>query len=310
MLNILFVDADSKNDFPNLALMKLSAWMKEINNGNITIDLVKGIPTTAPLFPYDKVYVSCIFYQNKSAVEAYVKQFAPLEIMIGGSGWDLKAKLVQPIEHIMPDYSLYGIDYSLGFTSRGCIRNCGFCIVPEKEGPMRNNAPISEFHNPDHKKVMLLDNNFLASPRWTQNLDYIIEHNLKVNFNQGLDIRLIDWHKAAYLAKTNYRTWSFKTKSLHFAFDNPKHEDIIRKKVNILVEAGIKPKHLMFYILVGYNSTLKQDLKRVEILKELGCIPYIMKYNQSQSPDLKKLARWVNRRYHEFISFEEFDNTM
>ena len=157
---------------------------------------------------------------------------------------------------------------------------------------------------------MLLDNNFLASPRWKQNIEYIIEHKLKVNFNQGLDIRLINHLQATRLAETNYRTWSFKTKSLHFAFDNPKHEDIIRRKVKILVDAGIKPKHLMFYILIGYNTTDKQDMKRVEILKELGCIPYIMKFNQSQNPTHKKLARWVNRRYHEFKTYEEFDNTM
>jgi hypothetical protein len=300
-MNVLLVDADSKKGFPNLVLMKESAWYK---SQGYLVDLVKGIPTTKPLEHYDKVLISCIFYQNKDAVLDYASQFD--NAVVGGSGVDLELNLDHDIEHIMPDYSLYDIDYSLGFTSRGCIRNCGFCIVPEKEGVIRDNAPITEFLHPEHKKIVLLDNNFQSSPRWRENLDCIKEHNLKVNFNQGLDIRLMTKEFAEALAQVKYYPHSFKKKGLHFAFDDLRTEKAVRKGVAILETAGIPAKHLMFYVLVGYNSTFDQDMKRVDILRELGTKPYIMRYNQIKTPELNRLSRWINRMYYEFIPWSDY----
>ena len=182
--SVLLVDADSKKGFPNLSLMKLSAWYKK---EGWSVDLIKGLPMAPPLHLYDKSYISVIFFQNKERALDYAMILPNCEV--GGSGYDLTKTLPDEIEHIMPDYSLYDIDYSIGFTSRGCIRNCGFCVVPKKEGEIRDNAPITEFLA--HDKVMLLDNNFLASPRCKNNLDFLIINDLKVNFNQGLDLSLI-----------------------------------------------------------------------------------------------------------------------
>jgi len=298
MMKILLIDADSKKGFPNLALMKLSAYYKQQKH---IVDLIKGIPTTKPLNQYDTVLISCIFSQNREQVLDYASQFD--NVVVGGSGFDYTVVLDYDIEHIMPDYSLYDIDFSLGFTSRGCIRNCGFCIVPEKEGFIRDNAPISEFLHPDHKKVVLLDNNFQASPKWKENINFIIEHDLKVSFNQGLDIRLLNREFAEALAQVKYYSWKFKRRGLYFAFDDLRYEKEVWAGIDLLEDVGINLKDVLFYVLIGYNTTEKDDLYRINSLYERGVHPYVMPYNQHKS----KLTRWVNRLYYQFIPWSEYN---
>jgi len=292
---VLLVDADSKEGFPNLALMKLSAWYKK---EGWEVDLIHGLPMAPPLHLYDKSYISVIFFQNKERALDYGLMLPNCEI--GGSGYDLTKILPDEIEHIMPDYSLYDIDYSIGFTSRGCLRKCGFCVVPKKEGDIRDNAPITEFLA--HDKVMLLDNNFLASPRGKQNLDFLIINDLKVNFNQGLDIRLVDTELATLLASTKYYSWNFKTRGLHFAFDDMRYENEVWQGIDLLENAGVNPKHLMFYVLIGYNTTEEQDLHRIYSLKDRGVKPFVMPYNQTKN----RLTRFVNGRYYEFMKLEDY----
>ena len=308
-MQVLLVDADSKKGFPNLALMKISAFLKEqYGDLDLNMDLIKGIPDTAPLYAYDKTYVSVIFFQNKERVQEYINQFPEGHLEVGGSGWDLQNKLPEAIEHIMPDYSLYDIDYSMGYTSRGCIRNCGFCIVPEKEGHIHDHAPLEEFVNANHDKVMLLDNNFQASPKWQENLDYLIKYDYKVNFNQGLDIRLLTNEFAQKLSEVNYQNWKFTRKSLNFAFDDLRYEKRLRDGFRLLEHYGINLRDLSIYVLTGYNTTKDEDIKRFEILKEYGVNPYIMRYNQSGSKWDNHFARYVNRRYYQFIEWDKYEN--
>jgi hypothetical protein len=300
---VLLVDADSQKGFPNLALMKLSAWHKQQGD---QVELIKGIPTTHPLFEYDKYYISCIFFQNRDRVLDYASQLD--NVVLGGSGVDLKLRLPDEIDHIMPDYSLYGIDFSLGFTSRGCIRKCPWCVVPEKEGDIRDNAPISEFHYPDHKNIILLDNNYFASPKWLQNLEYIMENGLKVNFNQGLDIRTINNHMAYLLSQTKTYDWHFKTRGFHVAFDTMRAEKGFLAGMKTLFDNGVKPNHVMVYVLVGFDTTYEQDLYRIEKIIELGSKPYVMPYNKAhlRNERIKHLARWINRKYYEFVPREAY----
>jgi len=272
-MKVGLIQVDGK--WPNLALMKLSAWHRQRGDDVTIIDL--------STFQFDRIYASKIF--------------------VGGSGYDLKSELPEEIEVIVPDYEKFKTDFSIGFTSRGCIRDCGFCIVREKEGYIRE-------VNMDwirHNKVLLLDNNFLASPKWKEKLRYFIENNLKVCFTQGLDIRLINEENAQLLAKVKYYDNKFKRRRLYFAFDFPELEPIIREKVKILNEAGIPSRHLMFYVLVGYNTTFEQDFRRFQILNELGCLPFIMIYNnRKDKPILRHFARWVNKRYYKIVPWEEY----
>lgn len=307
-MKVLLVDADSQKDFPNLALMKLSAWYRNVEHAKI--DLLKGINTTIPLIEYDTVFISCIFPKNKQRVIDYARSFScPVEI--GGSGISYKKILPYDLEHTMPDYSLYGIDYSLGFTSRGCIRKCGFCIVHEKEGAIKDHAHINEFHHADHTKLILLDNNFLASPKWRDNLRYIKDAGLKVNFNQGLDIRLVTEKTAGLLADIKFQSWRFNNRMLSFAYDSPKHKEAVERGVQLLKDAGINGRSLMFYVLVGYDTTPNEDLDRIQHLIELGVDPYVMRYNQTEGPHriLKHMARWVNWRIYRNCSFMEYDES-
>jgi len=253
----------------------------------------------------DKVYISCIFSQNKPKALGIAKMFN-CQVEVGGYGIN-DIQLPYDVEHIMPDYNLYGIRYSIGFTSRGCIRNCPWCIVPKKEGYIKDHAPIDEFYVPQWKKLILWDNNFLASPKWHENLKEIIARKIKVSFNQGLDIRLIDEENAKLLSKTHYYDYKFKRPRLYFSFDTPEIEPEVSKGIETLTKAGVAPHHLMFYVLVGFNTTFEQDYHRFEVLTKMGIKPFIMIYNNRRDkPILRHFARWVNKRYYKVCTFRHY----
>lgn len=320
-LKILLVDVDSK--MPNLALMKLSAWHEARGD---KVRLLKHRVEEAPLEHFDKVYISCIFSKNAKRVRRIERGLQIIKgtnshaVEIGGYGVN-GAKLPSEIEHTMPDYSLYDCGFSMGFTSRGCIRNCPWCIVPEKEGGIRDHAPITEFLPDDFEKVILFDNNFKASPRWRENLKYIIDHGIKVNFTQGLDIRLMDEEFAGMLAECDYRASNFKDKQLYFSFDAPEIESEIMHGVETLRRAGIPidRHHITFYMLVGFgvnpkdytwNYFVKHDYYRFKVLRELGVRPYVMLYNDRRDiPLLRYFRQWANcpRRWMKTPNFEDHD---
>lgn len=272
-MRVGLIQVDGK--MPNLALMKLASWHRNKGDDVTVLDISN--------LQFDRIYASKIF--------------------VGGSGYDLKSELPKEIEAQVPDYDLFKTDYSIGFSSRGCIRDCGFCIVQEKEGYIRE-APFDWIN---HHKVVLLDNNFLASPSWKEKLEYFIRQKLKVSFNQGLDIRLVNEENASLLAKVKYYDLKFRRRRLYFSFDDPKLEKVVRESVKILNEAGIPSRHLMFYVLVGYHTSFKEDYRRFQILNELGCLPFIMLYNNKWDPLLRRFARWVNKRYYRVVEWENFE---
>ena len=306
MARVLVVDADSKAGFPNLALMKISAWHKQQGD---SVDLIMGIPYAQPLIPYDKTYISVIYWQNAIKANTYARML-PGEVDIGGIG-DSYKKLSDEIEHIRPDYALYPTKFSMGFTSRGCIRKCKWCVVPKKEGDIHDHAPITEFLHPKHKKLVLLDNNFLASPMWEKNLQFIIAKKLKVNFNQGLDIRTVTTEKAEMLRDTKIQDWHFKKRKFTFAFDHPSHKRGVIKGIRILRDAGINlsSNNCVFYVLVGFNTTPAQDLERIDILRKLDVGPFVMRFNKEKGEHriLLHMSRWVNRKLFQFMEFCDYD---
>ena len=175
---IAIFDIDSK--IPNLALMKISAYWK--NKGEI-------VEHYAPLNHnnYNKIYASTIFKYpciNKSLITE--------DMIVGGSGKDLTTNLESQIESQIPDYEIYNYKNSIGFTMRGCRFNCKFCIVPQKEGRPKPFNTINEiWTNRQSNFIILLDNDFFGNPQWKDRINEILDYELKVNFNQGLNIRII-----------------------------------------------------------------------------------------------------------------------
>lgn len=282
-MNVALYDVDSK--IPNLALMKIARYHRERGDKVVAYD---------PLFraDYDKVYASTIFqFSEKGYLD-------PEQMEIGGTGWDLKKKLPDEIEKCQPDYSFYGYKHSIGFTMRGCRFRCKFCVVPEKEGKHNSPMTINQIWTQrDSDFVMLLDNDFFGNPEWRDRIAEIRKYDLRVNFSQGLNIRLITDEQAAALASVRFTNMSQSRKQVHFAWDQsgPGTEKVIMEGIQRCIAAGIKPTQMAFYVLIGFKTTPEQDLYRVMKLRELGCDPYVMPFDKSD-PYQMKFARWVNHK--------------
>lgn len=314
-MRIGLIDVDNRDSlhkcFPNLVLMKLSAWHKAQG------DTVEWYD---PLFGghFDRVYMAKVF----SFSEEYPYHIDADEVVRGGSGYCIslvdgeevfdKSKNIElpyEIEHIMPDYSLYGItDTAYGFMSRGCpLGNVHkYCHVGAKEGLCSIKvADLSEFWN-GQKYIELMDANTLACKDWRDILKQLKDSGATVSFNQGLDIRLVTEENAEMLK-------DIKTKLVHFAFDRYEDKDVIMPKMEMLKRiTGWKRNRVSVYILCGYDTTMEQNLERIQFCRELDFSPYVMLYNKQNIPkghELRKLQRWVNNRFV-FWSCDSFDKYM
>ena len=279
-MKIGLFDIDSK--YHNLALMKLSAYHKQKGD---EVELYNPLWQST----YEKVYCSKIFKKSNNN-DGYIRE----DMICGGSGFEYLTILPDYIEHIRPDYKLYNLNYSLGFTTRGCIRKCKFCIVPEKEGMIREHAEVKEFLNPESNIVVLLDNNFLALPSHIKKLQKYIDKGWRMDFNQGLDARLINKENAKLLANIKHE------RMIKFAWDNIKDETEIITGLELVIKAGIRPRNITVYVLIGFDTTFEEDLYRIQRLRDIkderGSIkPYVMNYNNSlKSRKYKNFMRWVN----------------
>jgi len=272
-MKVLLMDLDiikQRRPSPNLALMKLSAFHK--NKGD-------EVFLNFPLRHADITYASYVFTWNAKGQVA-----VPNGAIVGGSGIDLKTELSQEVEHSMPDYDLYPrVDYSLGFTSRGCIRKCPWCIVPEKEGQIKPWARIYEFWDRRHRKITLLDNNLLAAPNWRQTMEDLLAEELWVDFNQGLDIRLVNEENLDYLKRV-------KTKGLRFAFDDIAYEKTLREGIELLLANGLGSRKLSFYFLYGFPLIKQECVERIKILASYNVEVYPMAY---RGPEGKEPQRRI-----------------
>jgi len=324
-VRVLLVDVDST--WANLALMKLSAYHKSLGDEIHLLRLRRKwrpklgkpiiIEERPPILDCDRAYISCIYPKNRNLAFSMEKMFVSLgmKVVLGGSGIDLHIKLPHYIEHILPDYSLYALDYSMGLLTSGCPRRCPWCIVPEKEGNIKLWSPLEEFLHPRHRKVMLLDNNLLAHPEHKELLFKLAKSQLKVCFTQGLDIRLIDRQNAKLLRLIKYRDPKFKRPRLYFSFDLPEIEEDVARGIETLKKVGIPPSRLLFYMLVGFTDKPKEytwehfiehDYHRFEVLRKLGVRPYVMVYNNRRDiPWLGNFARWVNKCLYNSYTFLE-----
>ena len=266
---------NENNGYPNLALMKLSAWHKQQGD---TVEWFN------PLFgKYDKVYSSKIFTWTKS------NPYLPKDTVYGGTGHSLGTMLKLSIEHICPDYSLYDCKQSYGFLTRGCIRKCKWCFVPLKEGEIRPHQDIEDFAR--HKEVVLMDNNVLAHPHGIAQIEKIIRLELKVDFNQGIDARLIDDNTAKLLSRVKW------LKPIRLACDSSAMIPHIQKAVTLLRWHNCTPRKYFCYVLVDEIEDAKE---RVMFLKGLDidpfCQPYRDKSGSEPTKEQKQFARWVNHK--------------
>lgn len=273
-MKIALHDAD-KTNFPNLALMKISAKFKKHNHNVMFYD--------SKLFDqYDEIYSSKVF--------TFTKTPKPPNAIYGGIGYKNNILLDEETEHICPDYSLYGVNVSYGFLTRGCPRKCPWCVVPTKEGKIRPHADINEFLR--HDKAILMDNNVLACDHGIQQIEKIITLGIRVDFNQGLDAQLIDTTIAKLLSKVKWLV------PIRLACDTHSQMKSIQKAVTELRWQNTTPTRYSCYAMI---TNIDEALERVKFLKGLNldifAQPYI-DYNDKIKPsdEQKDFARWVNHK--------------
>lgn len=295
-MRIGLIDVDGHN-FPNIPLMKLSAWHK--HHGD-TVEWYMPFGER-----YDLVYMSKVF----SFTPDYDLAVNADRVIRGGSGYAIRtvcgqetfvASLHHPlneeVEHIYPDYSIYPRltkNTAFGFLTRGCPRGCPFCLVGEKEGRGSVKvADLSEFWH-GQKKIVLCDPNILASKDWRILFRQLIASGAEIDFNQSLDIRLMTKEKANMID-------AMRIKDIHFAWDNYEDKDIILPKLRMFAKNTLKKPHNhngTVYILTNYNTTFEQDLYRIYTLRKMNYWPFVMVYDRKNADnEYRRLQRWVNNR--------------
>ncbi len=319
-MKIGIIDADLLDNgtrHPNLALMKISSYQKSIGNE------VKLLEKYSDEAEYDLVYVSKVFSFSK--VPDFIHDND--KFILGGTGFEhIERNLCSEIEHSMPDYTLYDeyvqkqihlgnkskayfndyLNYSIGFTTRGCFRKCAFC-VNKKYDRVKKHSNVNEFLDLNRKYINLWDDNFLGYSNWHEVLEELNSTGRPFQFRQGLDIRLMTEEKAIIFSNSRYHG------DYIFAFDHIKDAKLIQEKLKIW-RTKVK-KTTKLYVLCAFESTdivdINNTFERIKILMEYGCLPYIMRYESykgSQHENLyTQLARWCNQpSIFKKMSFRQF----
>ena len=343
-MNVGIIDADligrKKHRFPNLVCEKLSLYWKE-KGANVELILAEF-----DIDLFDKIYVSKVF--TDTPIPSWLEKIlTDKKVSFGGTGFyfDKAPNLPDDIEHHMPDYQLYDqwinseIDkakieygkqgknipqsfysqfkeyqnYSIGFLTRGCFRKCKFC-VNQKYNHVFRHSPLSEFFNPQKRKICLLDDNFLGCPEWKSMLEELIATGRPFKFKQGLDERLLTEEKCKLLFSAKYDG------DFTFAFDNISDYDLIESKLKLIRKYCKRRTCIKFYVLVGFESTDAKDIenafKRIALLIRYKCLPYLMRYMSEYDAPWKasqfrslyiSLARWCNQpNIIKKMTFREF----
>lgn len=286
---VCLIDVDSK--IPNLALMKTSTWHKSQGDEVKFYDPMLDCP--------DLCYASKIF--DFTPDYAYFPD--DCEIVKGGSGYDLQAKLDFPdYDRIMPDYSLYPqFDYALGRFTRGCPNRCPWCVVPKMDGnEVRHVADLKDFWD-GQEVVRLLDDNILVDgDEFCRDCEQLARADVKVIWD-ALDIRLVNDQTAEALANIRH------AKRIHFSWDSHAQDDAVPRGIEILRRHGLKPWRFVFYVLVGFNTSPEYDMHRIMTLHGLGANPFVMPFDKSD-PYQRHLARWCNNKaVFKTTAFDEYE---
>jgi hypothetical protein len=294
-MKALLVKPPYYSAFPPLGLLKISSLLNKRGYKPTGPDRYHEGPNHPASFTPDEVYVTSLFtfsWKTVHATISYYRQLYPkARIVLGGlyasllpehaktSGAEIHQGLVEDAEDLMPDYSLVPKwDGSIIFSSRGCIRKCPFCAVPTLEKDFIPKPSIAHLIHPSHTRVILWDNNFLASPYWHDVLSEIKERGLWVDFNQGIDSRLLNDEKAEMIA-------SMKTRLIRTAYDTSSSKKCIERGVELLVSKGISARKILMYLLFNFENDTPEDLLlRMLDAMEWGVVSYPMRYQPIKPP--------------------------
>ena len=292
-MRIGLIDVDGHSGFPNLALMKLSAWHKAHGD---------SVEWYQPLFatePFDRVYMSKVF----TFTPDYPYIINAKEIVGGGTGYKNYTDLSPEIEYTFPDYSLYPkVDYAVGFLTRGCVRKCPWCVVPKKEGWIHAVNTWQNIKRPDSRDIVFLDNNILASEHGIAQMQDMIGKNVRIDINQAMDARLVTREIAEIISKLKW------IKYIRFAADTSSMIPKVRQAVAYLQEFGVKPYRVFVYALI---QDVDEAHKRICELDKMGVMPFAQPYRDFEggepTDEQRRLARWTNMKAaHRSCTFEEF----
>ena len=304
-MKIRLTQLDGK--LPNIALMRLSYYLKQ--RGEEVY--FSRSPVRQPEEPeYHRVYGSSIFTFSHKIRVKFRENFP--SAIVRGTGTGIFETLEErfPDINLHQDYSFYPeFQASIGFLLRGCRLKCKFCVVPQKEGKPVSNMSIHELWRgePYPRHLHLLDNDFFGLPEWKWHLKEIQTGQFKVCFSQGINIRMINEESAEALASIEYRDTKFKQRRLYTAWDNLGDEKRFFDGVDTLERAGIPPRKLMVYMLIGYakGETFEDIRYRFNRMVEKGILPYPMVYDNLRK-DLKAFQRWVVRGVYRYVPWEEY----
>ena len=300
MLRVLLLQLDGK--LPNLALMRLAAHHRDQGHA-VTLEHAASLGSVERGLwdKWDMIYASLIFEKTRPAARRLL-QIYPWAIL-GGTGWDERIRLEDHgITTRRQDYTDYPRwQQSIGFTQRGCRLACSFCKVPISEGKNRAEQTIHELWRGDPwpRELILLDNDFFGQPDWRDLIREIRDGNFKVSFSQGINARLLPDEGAEAIASVQYRNDAMKRPMLHTAWDNLTDRDVLFRGLKRLVKYGVKPEHIVVFMLIGYDhekkcarpELLPEDHQRREELRDFGCLPYPMPFVRTR--ELVGFCRWI-----------------
>lgn len=266
--------------YPNYALAKIAAWHKAQGD---------TVEWWQPLKAYDQVYSSKIFDFTPE------NPYLPPDTIKGGTGYTdvpIWQTLRQEADLMFPDYGLYpACDYAVGYITRGCPNNCRWCVVPSKEGGIKPYRRWRELVRRDSRKLVLMDNNILASEFGIAELESLIGSGYAIDLNQGMDARLVDERIAKILAGLKW------IRFIRFSCDQQAQIEPVRRVVELLGKYGVKPYRIFIYLLV--TADIEDAAKRIEALKQLGAVTIYAQAERNQrlgiSPNKMQLE--FARRY-------------
>ena len=322
-MRVTLLQIDGK--LPNIAIMHMAY---EFRKAGRDVSFRRGDHVSRvshPILSRSEVYASGIFRRSLPIVEALFGKHK--HSILGGTAVDPARKNeVVPLSPVIQgkvttlrslgmeedgplDYSIYpNFSQSMGFTQRGCRLSCEFCVVPDKEGRVREVADISSIWRGDPwpREVILLDNDFFGQPHWRQRIEELRAGNFKVSFNQGINCRCLTDDAAQAIASVDYRDDSMSVKRIYTAWDNRADEERLFTGLKRLVKYGVKPDHIMVYMLVGYwpGEKMTDCLYRQSRLREFGCRPYPMPYVRNK--ETVGFQRWVIGAYDKRFTWDQW----